>query len=129
MANGKRGFQKSKGMNPALQHAITEQKIKQALHNARQDGIDWAAIAYEIMTLMVLHDKFGMTDKENLKRYCKEMANISDTMTKEYATLSDFVSTLKEEAGFSITEEDLANIDPGLAGLLADKEPDGTIKL
>ena len=116
-------------MNPALQKAVTEQKIKKALHDARQDGIDWAAIAYEIMTLMVLHDKFGMTDKEELKKYCKEMASISDSMTKDYATLSDFVQALKDEAGFSITEEDLANIDPGLAGLLADKEPDGLIKL
>lgn len=118
MANGKRGFQKSKGMNPALQHAITEQKIKNALTASRREGINWAAMAYEIMTLMVLHDKFGMTDKDELRRYCKEMSNISDTMTKDYASLSDFIITLKDEAGFTITEDDLANIDPSLVGYL-----------
>lgn len=75
-------------------------------------------MAYEIMTLMVLHDKFGITDKDELRRYCKEMANISDTMDKDYASLSDFIITLKNEAGFTITEDDLANIDPSLVGYL-----------
>ena len=122
MGNGKRSFQRSKGTNPALQKALTEKKIENALHDARQSGINWAAIAYEVMTIMVLHDKFNITDKEELKRYCKEMASISDAVTGDYATLSDFVTTLKEEANFSITEDDLVNIDPALAGLLEEKE-------
>lgn len=105
-----------------MQKALTEKKIENALHDARQSGINWAAIAYEVMTIMVLHDKFNITDKEELKRYCKEMANISDAVTGDYATLSDFVTTLKEEANFSITEDDLVNIDPALAGLLEEKE-------
>lgn len=71
---------------------------------------------------MVLHDKFGITDKDELKRYCKEMDNLSDTMNKEYANLSDFVKALNEESGFALSDDELAAIDPGLAGYFASKK-------
>ena len=118
----KKHYQKQKNLNPAVQRALTEQKITNALKDARQKGIDWACLAYEIMALMVLHDKFGIDDSEELKRYCIEMNNLSDTMLGEYANLSDFVLTLHDECGFTMSEEDLIRIDPSLAGLMDPKE-------
>lgn len=116
----KRHYQKAKQPNPAVRKQQTVQKIESALHNARRGGIEWACLAYEVISLMVLHDKFNITDKNELKRYCSEMGNLSDSITKEYATLSDFVVALKEESGFTLTEDELAMIDPSLAGFLKD---------
>lgn len=89
---------------------------------ARKNGIDWAVLAYEVMTLMVLHDKFGIDKEEDLKRYCKEMDSIADTIQRDYANLSDFIITLNEECGFNLTEDQLARIDPSLVGLLKPKD-------
>lgn len=115
-------YQKPKAKNPALATMNMEQKIVGKLKDARRGGIEWACLAYEVMTLMVLHDKFGITDKEELKRYCKEMGNLSDSMDKEYANLSDFVMALKEESGFTLSDDELAAIDPGLTGYFAANE-------
>lgn len=121
MSNGKRNFQKSKGENPALKRAITEHHIRTALIDARKGGIEWACLAYEVITLMVLHDKFNITDKDELKRYCNEMGSLSDCISKDYATLSDFIKTLHDECNFTLSEDELAAIDPGLCGLLKDQ--------
>ena len=104
---------------------ITEQKIKNALENARRKGVNWGCLGYEIMTLMVLHDKFGITDKEELRRYCKEMDSLVECMTKDYASLSDFVIALNEESGFTLTDDDLVEIDPTLSGMLKDGDGGG----
>lgn len=96
-----------------------EKAIVNDLHNARLNGIKWACLAYEVMTLMVLHDKFGIEDKEELKKYCNEMGSLSDCMTRDYANLSDFVKVLKEESGFTLSDDELTAIDPGLAGYFA----------
>ena len=104
---------------------ITEQKINNALKDARKNGVGWGCLGYEVMTLMVLHDKFGITDKDELKRYCKEMDSLADCMHKDYATLSDFIITLKEEAGFTLTDDDIAEIDPTLSSLLRDGDGGG----
>lgn len=74
------------------------------------------------MSLMVLHDKFGITDKEELKRYCNELGGIADAMNKDYANLSDFVKALNEESGFTLSDDDLAAIDPGLVGYMASND-------
>lgn len=118
----KKRYQRPKGQNPALADKLFEQKIISSLNDARRKGIDWACLAYEVMTLMVLHDKFGITDKDELRRYCKEMGSLSESMEKEYANLSDFIKTLKEESGFTLSDEDIAKIDPGLAGYMASEE-------
>lgn len=125
MANGKKRFQKSKGLNPAVQKMITEQKITNALNDARRKGVNWGCLGYEVMTLMVLHDKFGITDKEELRRYCKEMDSLAECMTKDYASLSDFVIALNEESGFTLTDDDLVEIDPTLSGMLKDGDGGG----
>lgn len=123
MASGKRNIhQRPKQLNPAAQQLQLERAIKIAHKKGYQSGIDWACIAYEVMTVMVLHDKFGIEDKDELKRYCHEMGSLADCMTREYATLSDFVKTLKEECGFTLDDDDLVRIDPGLAGLMEEKE-------
>ena len=47
-----------------------------------------------------------------------EMGNYSECITGDYVTLADYVKTLREEANFKLTDDQIATIDPSLAGLL-----------
>lgn len=66
------------------------------------------------MSLMVLHDKFNMTI-DDISRYASHINDIADSVNLGYCTISDMVKALHDEEGFTMSEEQLAAIDPSLA--------------
>ena len=113
----KRIFTSSNGMNPALKEQILKKAIEKELIDANDKGVKFGVAAYEVLTLMILFDKFNFSE-EDLKRYMNEMGNYSECITGDYVTLADYVKTLREEANFKLTDDQIATIDPSLAGLL-----------
>lgn len=70
------------------------------------------------MSLMVLHDKFGMT-AEDISRYANYINDIADSVNLGYCTISDMVQALHDEEGFTMSEDQLIAIDPSLAKFMS----------
>ena len=106
----------SKGKpNPALARALLEKNIENRLKEQYDRGLNRGCLGFEVMALMILHDKFGMEDEAELRRFCDEVNSITDSVLGGYLTVSDMVKTLQEESGFTMTEDQLIAIDPSLA--------------
>ena len=69
-------------------------------------------------TSRVLLDKLGIEDVETLKMYCEEVDSLAESVLKEDVSMQDIIDTLRDEKGFTITNETLVSIDPGLAQYL-----------
>ena len=110
-------FQKQKKLNPAVMRAATEARIKQAMHEARMAGIEYAIIFYTIIMTMVLNDKSGLPEDE-IKRILKEIERASDSINKDYMTIPDVIKALKDEGEFTINEKKLLEYYPQLEGYL-----------
>lgn len=110
----KQHYQGQKKQNPALQRALLEKNIENRLREYYQKGLDKGCLGFEVLALMVLGDKFNMSD-DDLKRFASEINSITDSVLSKYVTVTDIVSTLKEEYNFSMTEDQLIKIDPSLA--------------
>lgn len=118
MAKGNKPINKKKNVNPALQRAIMATKIEASLKDAHKKGIIRGCLGYEIISLMTIYDKLGIEDVEALKMYCREVDSLAESVLKEDVSMQDIIDTLRDEKGFTITNETLISIDPGLAAYL-----------
>lgn len=85
---------KKKGMNPALTR-ITQIRKDNMLISA-------AGKANMIISLMVLHDKFGYGEKR-LNKFIDEYQKQLDAYNSGYIeSVSDFTTVLKEECGIEL---------------------------
>ena len=82
-------------MNPALA-AMTVQQRDSKLINA-------AGKANMILTLTVLHDKFGFGGKARLPRFIDEYGKLLEAYNSEYINVADLEVVLKEECGIEVT--------------------------
>ena len=118
MSKKSKPVNKSKNMNPALQRAIMASKIEASLKDAHKKGIIKGCLGYEIISLMTIYDKLGIEDVDTLKMYCEEVDSLAESVLKEDVSMQDIIDTLRDEKGFTITNETLVSIDPGLAQYL-----------
>lgn len=70
---------------------------------------------------MVLHDKFNMTAEE-IKQFAAYINDIADSVNLGYCTISDMIKALHDEEGFTMTEDQLAAIDPALVKYMNPQE-------
>lgn len=82
-------------MNPALA-AITVQHRDSKLINA-------AGKANMILTLTVLHDKFGFGGKERLPKFIDEYGKLLEAYNTGYINVADLEAVLKVECGIEVT--------------------------
>lgn len=111
-------FHSSKGVNPAVQRAKLAANIETKLIEAHNKGVNKGCLGFEIMALMILHDKFGM-EEEDIKRFANEVNYTTDSVLKKYVSIPDMIQCLHDECGFTMTDEQLIAIDPSLAGFLS----------
>ena len=111
-------FQHSKGINPAVQKAKLAANIEAKLIDAHNKGVNRGCLGFEIIALMILHDKFGMEEKD-IKRFADEVNYTTDSVIQKYVSIPDMIKCLHEECGFTMTDDQLIAIDPSLAGFLS----------
>jgi hypothetical protein len=114
-------FQKAKQSNPALQQMMIEKRVKEAMKQSEQSGLEKGVILYTIILSMVLHDKSGLPE-EDIKRIIKEISRAADSINGDYETIPDMIKALKEEGGYTISDEKLMEYWPELEGFLAPTE-------
>ena len=116
MAN--KSFQKQKRMNPVAAQFNIEKRIKQAMAEARANGIEYATVIHHLLSILVLGDKCGFTD-EQMEAYLKGMDSYADCINKDYMTIPGIIQALKEEYGITISEDKLIKWYPQIEGYLA----------
>lgn len=114
-------YQKPKRNNPALNKAILEKRIQTAMNTAKKAGIEYAGIAYNIISVMVLYDKLGLSD-EQIESYMKYVSELSESITQEYVDIPDMIKAIKEEHGIAINDDILLKYYPALEGYLKPEE-------
>lgn len=117
----KNKFHGSKGQNPALRQAILEKNIEARLKEYYKKGIAKGCLGFEVMTLMILNDKFGMS-VEDQQKYVELMNDLADSMEMDYLNVTDIVKALHDENGFTMSEDKLIEIDPSLAAYCTPSE-------
>lgn len=113
----KQQFQKNKRDNPALAQAKLEQRIKQGMEEARANGIEYATLVYNLISILVLGDKLLFTD-EQMETYLKGMESYSDCITNGYMTIPGIIDALKEEYNVHIDYDKLIKWYPQIEGYL-----------
>lgn len=86
-------FQKRKGMNPALAAMKAEHKNNMLIRASHKANM--------LLTIMVLHDKFGFGEKR-LFRFIDEEAKLLEAYNEGYLNVQDIEDTLKEEVGIEV---------------------------
>ena len=112
-----KSYQKSKNNNPALTRIGIENRIREAMDDAKNQGIRYASIIYNILLVMVLSDKTRLTDEE-VQKVSDELTRVSESILGDYMTIPDAIKTLKEEYGFKLSGDDLLKYFPELEGYL-----------
>lgn len=102
-----------KKQNPALKQAAIKAKLETTLKNSFKDGIEYATTMVNIMTVMILFDKFNFSE-EDLHKFTDEMDSISDSMIDGYVSIEDMIATIREEAHTNMTTDLLLKLYPGL---------------
>lgn len=114
-------YQKPKKKNPALERALIEKRIQQGMNSAKLAGMEFATIAYNIISVMVLYDKLGLTDQQ-IESYMKHVSDLSESVSKDYVDIPDMIKAIKEEHGININDEILLKYYPSLEGYLSPEE-------
>lgn len=110
-------YHNAKKLNPAVQQAKIEQRVKQAMLQSRKDGIEYGSIVTILLIIMVLSDKTNMPEEE-LEYVMKQLGDLSDSLMQDYMSVPDLIKTLKEEHNFSIKEDKLIKFYPELEAYL-----------
>lgn len=110
-------YHNAKKLNPAVQQAKIEQRVKQAMLQSRKDGIEYGSIVTILLIIMVLSDKTDMPEEE-LEYVMKQLGDLSDSLMQDYMSVPDLIKTLKEEHNFSIKEDKLIKFYPELEAYL-----------
>ena len=82
-----------KRINPVLAGMATYQRDRKL--------IGASMVANKLITLTVLHDKFGY-GKKRLQRFIDEYQDVLDSYNKGYVNVDDLKSVLREECGIEI---------------------------
>lgn len=110
-------FQKNKRDNPALAQAKLERRIKQGMEEARANGIEYATLVYNLISILVLGDKLLFTD-DQMETYLKGMESYSDCITNGYMTIPGIIDALREEYNVQIDYDKLIKWYPQIEGYL-----------
>ncbi len=89
----KRKHPPKKGFNPALFFASEEHKNQMLIQSTHKANM--------ILTLTVLHDKFGF-GTVRLDRFQKAYAELLDSYNQDYVNVHDLNNTLFEETGLKV---------------------------
>lgn len=114
-------YQKPKRKNPALERMILERKIQKGMDTAKKAGMEFAGVAYNIISIMVLYDKLGLSD-EQIESYMKHLSELSESITDSYVDIPDMIKAIKEEHGININDDILLKYYPTLEGYLNPEE-------
>ena len=113
----KKHYMKPKRSNPEIGRQHTENRIKEAMNESRDIGIQYASLVYNIVIAHVLHDKTDLND-EQIHGVIAHIANAFDSILGDYMTIPDIIKTLKEENNFTLDEKKLIEFYPELEGYL-----------
>lgn len=103
--------------NPMVEQLKIEKRIKKAMDEARDSGIEYTSIVYSVILLMVLSDKTDMSEDE-IQRIKDEVVRAAESITKEYMTIPDVIKTLAEEHNYKLDTKKLLKYYPELEGFL-----------
>lgn len=117
----KRRYQRPKQNNPAVKKLEVESRIKEIMKDSFREGITYATLVYSVIMAMVLLDKTSLSDEE-VKRVCDNIGSTADGIVKDYVSVEDLIATLKEEYGFTPSEEKMIEFYPSLVGYLPNKD-------
>ena len=121
MGKGNKSFHHQKNQNPAVTQLRIQQNLAGKLKDSYDKGIVKGCLGFEVMSIMVLHDKFNMTAEE-IKQFAAYINDITDSVNLGYCTISDMIKALHDEEGFTMTEDQLAAIDPALVKYMNPQE-------
>lgn len=117
----KRRYQRPKQNNPAVKKMEVENRIKEVMKDSFREGITYATLVYSIIMAMVLLDKTSLSDEE-VKKVCDNIGNTADSIVKDYVSVEDLITTLREEYGFTPSEDKMIDFYPSLVAYLPNKE-------
>lgn len=117
----KRRYQRPKQNNPAVKKLEVESRIKEIMKDSFREGITYATLVYSVIMAMVLLDKTSLSDEE-VKKVCDNIGSTADGIVKDYVSVEDLITTLKEEYGFTPSEEKMIEFYPSLVGYLPNKD-------
>lgn len=108
---------KGNSNNIAVQKAIINKHLNDRADIIRQDAINYSVNCMNLMSYMVLSDKFGFSN-DDLIRYRKQIEEISDSLMKDYMSIEDIIITCKEEFGIELPVDRLLVIDPTFSAFI-----------
>lgn len=79
----------------------SEQKLRQQMRKNGEEILN----TYEVLSLWVLHNKFGYGEKR-LLRFLEELTAMAELVIEKRITVKDILTTLKEETGMQIIFDD-----------------------
>lgn len=111
-------YGKKKKYNPVVEKMKIEQRIKFAMNESKKAGIEFASIVYNVMSIMVLYDKLGLTDKQ-IDLFMSNLTKMAESINEDYIDIPDVIKTIKEEHGIKMNDDIILKYYPSLEGYLS----------